>query len=591
MRARRLLAVLCVALMVPVSVAAAAPADEGGDDPDRIVGGTIADDGEYPYQVAILGDPSDPFTSQYCGGSIIHPLWVLTAGHCAIGSLPSEVWVLAGTNNLAVGEGDAIPVRSIVMHPDYGESGDAAFNDFALLRLERAANSSLVPLVRPSQTGLYPASTPAVTTGWGSLKDEPEFPDDFPTDLREVTVPMVSDATCGSAPYYGSAFQPSNMICAGTAGVDSCFGDSGGPLTIEAPSGKIIQNGVVSWGIGCALPNKPGVYSRVSAFFTWIQGVVGKPVNDAFAASTMVPCSVATSTGSNAFATKEAGELNHAGNAGGGSQWWRFTASSAGILHLNTLGSDFDTTLAVYTGASLGALSFLAGNNDINSDPRSAVDVPLTAGQTVRIAIDGFNEGDGGGASRGRTRLNVGFDPAAAAQFTDVPLTHPFFADIEFVANEGITTGFTDCTFHPGSSVTRGSMAAFFYRLREWPQGFFPNPGFEDVAGGHQFYPEIAWMADEGITTGFPDGTFHPEDAVTRQSMAAFFYRLAGSPPQPGCAAPPFTDVPVSNPFCKEIQWLEASGIAGGFPDGSFHPGDSVSRQAMARFMFNFSNS
>jgi secreted trypsin-like serine protease len=590
---RRIMLMVLGLLVVGVLPTTGASAQDGtgGDEPDdRIVGGTVADPGEYPYQVALISDPSKPFRSQYCGGSIIHPLWILTAGHCAIGSDPADVFVLAGANTLAPGEGEVLPVRSIYVHPDYDEDAVAVRNDFALLRLERPVNSSLVAVVRPSQTGLYPPGTPAVVTGWGSLKDEPEFPGDYPHALREVTVPMVSDASCGSGASYGSAFQASNMICAGIAGLDSCFGDSGGPLTIDAPSGKIIQNGVVSWGDGCAKPNKPGVYSRVSAFFGWIQGIVGKPVNDAFGASTLVPCAVATSTGSNAFATREAGEPNHAANGGGGSQWWRFTAPTAGTLHLNTFGSDFDTLLGVYTGSTVDDLTWVAWNDNTNSDPRSSLETPVTAGQTVHIAVDGFNAADGGGATRGRVRLNVGFEPAAGAQFDDVSVGHPFFEDIEFIATRGITTGFADCTFHPGSTVTRGSMAAFFYRLSGWPQGYFPNPDFDDVGGGHAFYPEIAWMATEGITTGFPDGGFHPEESVTRQSMAAFFYRLAGSPAAPSCTTPPFSDVAIDAPFCKEIQWLAATGIAGGYSDGSFHPGEAVTRQAMARFMHNFLN-
>jgi hypothetical protein len=118
-------------------------------------------------------------------------------------------------------------------------------------------------------------------------------------------------------------------------------------------------------------------------------------------------------------------------------------------------------------------------------------------------------------------------------------------------------------------------------------------PSFLDVDEDHPFYSDIMWMALTGITTGYSDNTYRPAAAVTRQSMAAFLYRLAGSPDgdDPSCAAAEFPDVPASHPFCGEIRWMVDAGVTTGFTDGTFRPGASVTRQAMSAFMHRYADS
>lgn len=590
-RARWLFPVLALLILIGLAPGVGAqekpaPADETTWlAPDaRIVGGTAASPGEYPYQVGLLFDKNAPFNSQFCGGSVIQPNWVLTAAHCVEGMSASDLWIFAG-QNLLNQPAEIIAVSSIRIHPSWTPS--TFQNDIALLRLTRAVNTSLVPIVRSSQTGLFPAGTPATVTGWGALSSGGPYP----MELREVTVPIVSNATCGSASNYGADFKAGSMICAGQTGKDSCQGDSGGPLVVDGPGPKPIQMGIVSWGIGCAAPNKPGVYTRLSAYFNWIQDTIGRSPVDNFSSAGTSACAVGTDFRNNAFAIKETGEPNHAGDEGGASLWRRFTAPSNGTLRINTLGSDVDTLLAVYTGSAVNALTQRAANDDLGgSDVRSRVSLPVTAGTTYRIAADSYNTGDGGGPDRGRIRFNWSFEPASGAQFTDVPTSSDFYDDIEFVANAGITTGFGNCTYRPSDIVDRQSMAAFFYRLAGWELGYFPDGGFSDVKGSNNFYREINWLVDAGIATGYSNGAFRPSEAVTRQSMAAFFYRLAGSPrgADPSCVSPPFPDVPTSNPFCGEIDWLVDAGIAGGFGDGTYRPLNPVGRQAMARFMYNY---
>src|SRR5450759_2771807 len=122
-----------------------------------------------------------------------------------------------------------------------------------------------------------------------------------------------------------------------------------------------------------------------------------------------------------------------------------------------------------------------------------------------------------------------------------------------------------------------------------------PGP-FADVAPGAPFFADIQWLYDHGISTGSvqPDATvlFQPAAPVRREAMAAFLYRFAGSPAFTPPATSPFVDVPTTGPFYKEIAWLADQGISKGtnMGDGTFQfrPAESVSREAMAAFLYRF---
>ncbi len=137
------------------------------------------------------------------------------------------------------------------------------------------------------------------------------------------------------------------------------------------------------------------------------------PLNDNFINRITViiagSSAVATVTGSNVNATKEIGEPTHFGFSGGKSVWWKWTAPVTGMAAINTLGSSFDTILAVYTGSSVGGLTLITNNDDFNG-PQSYITFPAVAGVEYQIAVDGF--GSGVGASEGSVRLNVGLPPS-----------------------------------------------------------------------------------------------------------------------------------------------------------------------------------
>ena len=161
-----------------------------------------------------------------------------------------------------------------------------------------------------------------------------------------------------------------------------------------------------------------------------------------------------------------------------------------------------------------------------------------------------------------------------------------FENDIIKLGEKSITTGYPDGGFHPLESIERGAMAAYLYRLAGSPEFEAPAESpFSDVPTTHPFYKEIAWLKATGITTGWEDGTFRPEDSINREAMAAFFYRAAGSPEVRQKAT--FTDVS-GNPFAKEISWFQFSKLSTGWPDSTFRPHDSVKRDAMAAYMMRY---
>jgi serine protease len=185
--------------------------------------------------------------------------------------------------------------------------------------------------------------------------------------------------------------------------------------------------------------------------------------------------------------------------------------------------------------------------------------------------------------------------------FADVPAGAQFSTEIGWMASAGISTGWTEAdgakSFRPLSPVNRDAMAAFMYRLAGKP-AFTPpaSSPFTDVPASSQFYKEITWLAAQGVSTGWTEAdgtkTYRPLQAVNRDAMAAFMYRLAGKPAFTPPASSPFTDVPASSQFYKEITWLAAQGISTGWTEAggtkTYRPLLPVNRDAMAAFMYRY---
>ncbi|WP_239478550.1 ExeM/NucH family extracellular endonuclease [Rothia sp. ZJ1223] len=187
--------------------------------------------------------------------------------------------------------------------------------------------------------------------------------------------------------------------------------------------------------------------------------------------------------------------------------------------------------------------------------------------------------------------FNLSKENPAPLVFTDVVEGDQFYTEIMWLAQRGITAGWADGTFRPVMGVDRATMAAFFYRLAGSPKFDAPaTPSFSDVPVDHQFYTEIEWFYAQGITTGWGEGTFRPDAPVNRNSMAAFFYRCTGSPLYVAPVNSSFVDLPERAPFYKEISWLRAQGITTGWADGTYRPYQPIERAAMAAFIYRYSD-
>ncbi|XP_048055252.1 tryptase-like isoform X1 [Megalobrama amblycephala] len=232
----------------------------------RIVGGVNAPDGSWPWQVSLH---SSTYGGHFCGGSLINSEWVLTAAHCLPSVSTSNLRVYLGRRTQQGTNANEVmrTVRTIIVHPSYNSKTND--NDIALLRLSSVVtfNNYIRPVCLAAQNSVFSAGTSSWITGWGDVQAGVNLP--APGNLQETMVPVVANTQCNNL--LGSGSVTNNMICAGLTqgGKDTCQGDSGGPMVSQQCT-VWVQAGITSWGYGCADPNSPGVYTRVSQYQTWI---------------------------------------------------------------------------------------------------------------------------------------------------------------------------------------------------------------------------------------------------------------------------------------------------------------------------------
>ncbi len=276
----------------------------------RIVGGQATEISAWPWQVALVrANEPDAYVGYQCGGALLSAEWVLTAAHCVQGQAATLYEVLVGQTDLSAtteitaiepaavdwassdfdrarhlkqvnhshnhdyhDEGQRLPIEAIIIHPDFYVTNQSTYrNDIALLKLATPADfgETVAPIAPLDSTtaDLAAPDVEAVVSGWGQLSEDGARP----TTLHAVTVPLVANETCNQPQAYDGAITET-MLCAGdaTGGRDACDGDSGSPLVVPDGAGAWRLAGLVSFGEGCARPHKYGVYTRLTAFATWI---------------------------------------------------------------------------------------------------------------------------------------------------------------------------------------------------------------------------------------------------------------------------------------------------------------------------------
>ncbi|PWD49873.1 hypothetical protein C8046_03415 [Serinibacter arcticus] len=308
-----------------------------------------------------------------------------------------------------------------------------------------------------------------------------------------------------------------------------------------------------------------------------------------------------------------------------GTQDWQLVRRAPSATDLTPARADADlvvpTTVDAGAAIELDAARFTPTGLPRNADVEGEVYV-IVGDDTVPLGAVAFD-----GEQRGSITLPSDLEPGTAVRlavvfertatiwdevtiegdetisFVDVTPSTQFSFEISWLAQQGISTGWVtgsgEREFRPLSPINRDAMAAFLYREAGSPEFQAPKTSpFVDVATDDLFYDEIAWLAEQEITTGWVTASgereFRPLSPINRDAMAAFLYRAAGSPAFEAPETSPFVDVATDNQYYAEISWLAHEEIATGWKgnDGTslFQPLVPINRDAMAAFLYRFAH-
>lgn len=305
--------IACIVLVLAVAASSTA-----SDRTTKIVGGSVvgapAFTGKWTSTVALVdAGVDDARDAQFCGGTLIDTDLVITAAHCVtnFGEFfpniidPEEVQVIGGRRTLSSTDGSKVDVTMIAVNKAFDP--ETLRNDVALLHLSAQPTGALpLALVGAGETAFWGAGAGLASdltngpwvAGWGERASQTTYTSALPDTLNQAVVPILADDVCVNGGIgandgfgYGRFFDPTTMLCAGTLdssdlndfnvqnnGVDSCYGDSGGPLIVWDTVSAWRLAGIVSWGFGCATRLTHGVYTRVDSQRAWVESDPVEPV-------------------------------------------------------------------------------------------------------------------------------------------------------------------------------------------------------------------------------------------------------------------------------------------------------------------------
>jgi ribosomal protein L30/L7E len=169
-------------------------------------------------------------------------------------------------------------------------------------------------------------------------------------------------------------------------------------------------------------------------------------------------------------------------------------------------------------------------------------------------------------------------------RFSDVPSDNIFYEDIMDLNDRGVVGGYADGTYRPNNFATRGQLVKIAVLGFGFPLQNPPNPSFTDVPPNHTFYQHIETAVAHGLIGGYADGTFRPDNNVTRGQIAKIVMQAAGYPLK-NPATPTFSDTPPGHTFYQHVETASAHGVIGGYADGTFRPDTSATRGQIAKMV------
>jgi hypothetical protein len=252
-------------------------AQEKAEIAPRIIGGDKSAHGNYPWMAALVdSEEQDIANGQFCGASLIHPWWVVTAAHCVVGGHVDDFDVVLNTSDLGASPSLRLPVSAVVVHPGFNDDL-TIHDDIALLQLQSPANG-IIPLGLIDDPVWESPGKIGRAIGWGNMSDELDDLRnvEYPDELRELDLPIVATSTVNHPDIFDGSVTD-GMVAAGfsSPGKGTCWGDSGGPFAVWDGSRNIwIQVGITSWGSMCGLNIPYSVFVRISHYSGWIEEVI-----------------------------------------------------------------------------------------------------------------------------------------------------------------------------------------------------------------------------------------------------------------------------------------------------------------------------
>ena len=169
--------------------------------------------------------------------------------------------------------------------------------------------------------------------------------------------------------------------------------------------------------------------------------------------------------------------------------------------------------------------------------------------------------------------------------FSDVNTTDYFYVPVRYLFCAGVISGYSDGTFRPYNNTTRGQLCKIVVLAEGWTVNCPGTPHFTDVPSTNPFYCHIETAFGRGVIGGYSDGTFRPNNNVTRAQLS----KIVVNAEQWTLLCPPngqFSDVPTDNPFYCQIETAFAHGVIAGYSDGTFRPGNNATRGQICKIVY-----